>query len=299
MAAKIGLLAEISGVRRTRSRRKALLSRSYSPEKMASGISRRSAVDVVLGDPDAAALAQALVGDRGAGRPGDHDVLAQPVLVLHDPLLQAFPEGHEQRDRHRAPGDPEEGQERPHLLVADVLQHLPEEGEGGHVPHYSIFLGGRSTTRSFSWSPSTTSMFMPSERPTLISFLPGARARRPGHLDGGLPVGEGHQALGHEEHVLLLADHDVGVGGVARAQHHALAGQQLDLDVEERRPLRGLGLGGDLVDPARPPSASGSAPTLMRAGMPFAQLAHVDLVHRSLEDERGHVGQVVSAVPAW
>src|SRR5262245_26158081 len=43
MAAKMGLLADISGVSRARSRRKALLSRLYSPEKVASGISRRSA----------------------------------------------------------------------------------------------------------------------------------------------------------------------------------------------------------------------------------------------------------------
>ena len=43
MRAKIGVLADICGVRRTRSRRKLLFSRSYSPEKMASGISRRRA----------------------------------------------------------------------------------------------------------------------------------------------------------------------------------------------------------------------------------------------------------------
>ena len=43
MTAKIGLLADISGVSRTRSRRKVLLSRLYSPEKVASGISRRRA----------------------------------------------------------------------------------------------------------------------------------------------------------------------------------------------------------------------------------------------------------------
>ena len=41
MAAKIGLLAEISGVRRTLSRRKALEPRSNSPANSASGISRR------------------------------------------------------------------------------------------------------------------------------------------------------------------------------------------------------------------------------------------------------------------
>jgi len=38
-----GLLADISGVKRTRSRRKLLLSRSYSPENEAWGISRRRA----------------------------------------------------------------------------------------------------------------------------------------------------------------------------------------------------------------------------------------------------------------
>ena len=43
ITAKIGLLADISGVSRTRSRRKLLFSRSYSPEKIASGISRRRA----------------------------------------------------------------------------------------------------------------------------------------------------------------------------------------------------------------------------------------------------------------
>ena len=43
MTAKIGVLADIWGVSRTRSRRKLLFSRSYSPEKTASGISRRRA----------------------------------------------------------------------------------------------------------------------------------------------------------------------------------------------------------------------------------------------------------------
>ncbi len=43
MTAKIGVLADIWGVSRTRSRRKLFFSRSYSPEKTASGISRRRA----------------------------------------------------------------------------------------------------------------------------------------------------------------------------------------------------------------------------------------------------------------
>ena len=42
MTAKMGLVADMSGVSRTRSRRNALLSRSISPEKLPSGISRRS-----------------------------------------------------------------------------------------------------------------------------------------------------------------------------------------------------------------------------------------------------------------
>ena len=43
ITAKIGLLADICGLSRARSRRKALFSRSCSPEKTASGISRRRA----------------------------------------------------------------------------------------------------------------------------------------------------------------------------------------------------------------------------------------------------------------
>src|SRR6185503_12660359 len=127
-------------------------------------------LDVLLVHPDAPALAQPFEGKGGARGPGDHDVLAQAVLVLLDPLLQALAERDEQSDRDRAPGDPEQREERPHLLVPDVLEDLLEEGEIAH----SIFLGGRSTTRSFSFSHSATSTLMPSERPSLMSFLTGS-----------------------------------------------------------------------------------------------------------------------------
>src|SRR5512139_2296153 len=43
ITAKTGLVADMSGVRRVRSRRNVLRSRAYSPEKRASGISRRRA----------------------------------------------------------------------------------------------------------------------------------------------------------------------------------------------------------------------------------------------------------------
>ena len=43
ITAKMGLLADMSGERRTRSRRKLIPSLPYSPEKVASGISRRRA----------------------------------------------------------------------------------------------------------------------------------------------------------------------------------------------------------------------------------------------------------------
>src|SRR6266481_4912676 len=148
-------------------------------------------LDVLLGEADPPSLAQTLVGDRGPRGPGDHDVLAEPCLVLADALLQPLAEGHEQGDGDGSPGDAEQGEERPHLLVADVLEHLAQERQGSHEGprgvRYSIFLGGRSTTRSFSLRPSTTSMFIPSERPTLISLLAGAASPSPGSSTVALP----------------------------------------------------------------------------------------------------------------
>ena len=87
-------------------------------------------LDVFLAHADAPALAEPVPGQGGARGEGDHDVLAEAVLALHDVLLEAFAEGHQQRHRHRAPGDAEQGEGRAQLLVADVLQHLPEEGRG-------------------------------------------------------------------------------------------------------------------------------------------------------------------------
>jgi hypothetical protein len=132
MTAKIGVFADICGVRRTRSRRKLLFSRSYSPEEDGVRDLPAQDVDVLLADAQLAALAQALEGNRRPRRPGDHDVLAQPVLVLADALLQRLPERDEQGHGHGPPRDAEEGQQRPHFLMADVLQHLPQERERGH-----------------------------------------------------------------------------------------------------------------------------------------------------------------------
>ena len=56
----------------------------------------------------------------------------RPALVLDDPLLEGLAEGDEERDRDRSPGDPEERQQRPEALVADVLEDLAEKGEVGH-----------------------------------------------------------------------------------------------------------------------------------------------------------------------
>src|SRR5438132_7672007 len=57
-----------------------------------------------------------------------------------------------------------------------------------------------------------------------------------GQLHGGLlaAVLECDEALGDGQHVLLLADDDVGIGGVAGAQRDLLIRLQLDLDVEQR-----------------------------------------------------------------
>src|SRR5947209_1113744 len=77
-------------------------------------------------------------------------------------------------------------------------------------------------------------------------LLGGSGLAQPGQLDRGLAVGEGHEALRDEEHVLLLADRDVRLGGVSRAEDHVLGREELDLDVEQGGPLRGLRLGGDL-----------------------------------------------------
>ena len=133
MTAKIGLLAEISGVRRTRSRRKALLSRSYSPEKLGLRDLAAQGLDVVLADADAAALAQALA--RAArcararrsrcSRPGragsSRCASAAPSPKATSSATETVPQVMPNRVRSGA-----------QLLVADVLQHLREEGEGGH-----------------------------------------------------------------------------------------------------------------------------------------------------------------------
>ena len=93
-----------------------------------------------------------------------------------------------------------------------------------------------------------------------------------------------------EQHVLLLAHHDVGVGRVARAQHDGRARLELDLDVEEGRALGRLGLGRDLVHEAFHGRLR-QRPHLDARGHALVQLAHVDLVNRALEDQRRHVGQ--------
>ena len=156
-----------------------------------------------------------------------------PRWFLLDALLEPLAEGEEQRDRDRAPDDAEERQERPQLLVADVLQHLAEEGEGGHGGP-RMRGSARGATRS-SWAaarrrgpsrlrPSATSTLMPSERPILISFLTGGvlLGLAPGSSTRGLAVLERDEPLGQQQDVLLLADDDVGVGRVAGAQDDAL-----------------------------------------------------------------------------
>ena len=247
-------------------------------------------LDVFQGHADAPALADPVPGQGGPRGEGDHDVLAETVLALHHVLLQAFPEGHEKGHRHRAPGDAEQGEGRAQLLVADVLKERPEEGQGVHATAYSIFLGGRSTTRSFSARPSATSTLRPSDSPVLISFTDGRGVAYARHLHRRLAVLEGDEPLRKEEHVGLLPDHDVGVGGVPGPQDGARGGQQLDLDVEEGGALLGLRFGGDLVDLALH-LGLGECPDLDPRRHALVQLAYVDLVDRALEDELAHVGE--------
>ena len=124
MAAKIGLLAEISGVRRTLLPTKSARAALELARELGLGDLPAQGLDVLVGDADAAALAQPLPGQGGAGGKADDDVLAQAVLALHDVLLQPLPEGHQQRHGYRAPGDAEQGEGGAQLLVAHVLQEL-------------------------------------------------------------------------------------------------------------------------------------------------------------------------------
>src|SRR5262249_40588095 len=88
------------------------------------------------------------------------DPLAQPVEPLHGLGLEAHAEGEEHHDRHRAPGDAEDGEGRAEPLLFEVCEEIRQ--------HYLISFTGFSTTRSPSFSPFSTSMLMASESPVLI-----------------------------------------------------------------------------------------------------------------------------------
>src|SRR5262245_5347987 len=251
MTANIGLLAEISGVRRTRSLRKRLFSASYSPAKVASGISRRRT-------SMSASLTRIFrpLPSPSHGR----EVRAGQAITMFSPRPCAD-------------------------LTTCFSSPSPKatRSETATVPH--VIPSRVSVVRSFWWRTSCSIwrrkarevmdgrrlldllrrplhdevLFLEPFRhldahavgeADLDLLLHGRSTLRPRRLDRRLASGEGHEALGHEEHVLLLAHDDVRVRGVAGAQHHVLAGQEVDLHVEERRPFRGLGLGRDLRDPA-------------------------------------------------
>ncbi len=99
------------------------------PRELGLGDLPAQGLDVLDGDPDAAALAQPLPGQGGAGGKADDDVLAQAVLALHDVLLEPLAERHQQRHGHRAPGDAEQGEGGAQLLVAHVLEERAQEGK--------------------------------------------------------------------------------------------------------------------------------------------------------------------------
>ncbi len=130
----------------------------------------------------------------------------------------------------------------------------------------------------------------PSDSPSSTATLRGsASGPIAGHLDKGLLVFEEHQPLGDQHDVVLLADHDIGVGRVAGPQGHLLIRIELDLDIEEGRALALLGL---RRDPRQAPGDDvvGQGADLDPARHTDRDLADVDLVDRALEDQIAHVG---------
>ena len=111
--------------------------------------------------------------------------------------------------------------------------------------------------------------------PSLTSvFFGGSLGLARGKLDERLlaAVLEDHDALGDREHVLLLADDEVGVGRVAGAQRDVRAPGRAR---SRRRRASRRPSAGPAARCARPcpvTTSVGSAPTLMRAGRPTLSL---------------------------
>ena len=83
-------------------------------------------VDVLLAHTDAPSLSQSFERDRRQARPGDGDAVAQARRVLDHLLVKTLSERSEQRDRHGAPDDSEDGEHRAELLTPHVSHHLPQ-----------------------------------------------------------------------------------------------------------------------------------------------------------------------------
>ena len=246
-AAKIGLSGrDLPGVIRTRSRRNELLSRAIlageaglgdlAPQRRRGPPPRRGC-DVPCRAPRRAARCAPARRSRCSRpvRAGSSPIrLCRPSPNATSSATDTVPQVMPKKVRSvrifwwRSPAASAGGRKR--FMASPVLHDVVA------ADRYSIFFGGRSTTTSFCLSPSRHLDVHAVGEPDLDLLLDRRRplASGPGTSTHALPSAKVTSALGQHQHVVLLAHRDLGVRRVARAQRHVLAGQQLDLDVEQR-----------------------------------------------------------------